>query len=347
MRAVIEHNVDLSASNTLGLACIAERVATPRCRAALSALVRDGHTGRGPLTLLSGGSNLILPERLPGLTLRPAMTQWWIEPRGNDAYVHVGAGVNWHGLVMALAERGWWGLENLALIPGHCGAAPVQNIGAYGVELADALESLTLMHLEDGRFQRLGVDECDFGYRESLFKGELDGRVVITDLTLRVSRAGRARLGYGDLASRLSPTPTPWEVAEAVCAVRREKLPDPAELGNAGSFFKNPVVDGDRAQALRQAHPDMPHFALAEGDVKLAAGWLIDQCGLKGWRSGHFGVHERQALVIVHHGGGSAQELLAVAAQVAGHVRDRFGIELEREPRLAGMFGIEERTPLA
>ncbi|WP_442489670.1 UDP-N-acetylmuramate dehydrogenase [Halomonas litopenaei] len=333
MRPVICLDQDLTRANTLGLPCIAEEVVDVFSRDQLATLVRQVEDQR--LTLLSGGSNLILPDYLPGMTLRPRLDYWWVERRGQDALVHVGAGVNWHRLVMALASKGWWGIENLALIPGHCGAAPVQNIGAYGVELADVLESVTLVHRDSGAVESLPAGACGFGYRESRFKGEWDGKVIITDLTLRVSRHGAPKLGYGDLASRVGENPGPLAVAEAVCQVRREKLPDPEELGNAGSFFKNPVVEAASAAALRERYPGMPAYELEDGRVKLAAGWLIDQCGLKGWRQGHFGVHDRQALVLVHHGGGNATELLAFADQVSALVAERFGVTLEREPRLA------------
>ncbi|MCK2182662.1 UDP-N-acetylmuramate dehydrogenase [Halomonas getboli] len=327
---------DLTAANTLGLACRGERVAAPATAAELTEALSLAREAGWPTLVLGGGSNLILPARLPGLVIRPAMRDWWLEEGdGGSVRVHAEAGVIWHELVMALAARGLWGVENLALIPGHCGAAPIQNIGAYGVELAERLEAVHLVHLDDGRESVLTPDECAFGYRDSVFKHALAGRVVITRLVLRVSRKAEPRLGYGDLASRVGPASTPLEVAEAVCAVRREKLPDPARLGNAGSFFKNPVVSAERAASLREAHHDMPSFPLEDGRTKLAAGWLIDRCGLKGWRDGPFGVHDRQALVLVHHGGGDAAGLLAFAARVAETVERRFGVTLEREPRLA------------
>lgn len=328
---------DLSRSNTLGLPCVAERYAAAGSLAELQEALALARSRAWPLTLLGGGSNLILPGRLPGLVVRPALRRWWLEEGRDDSVcVQVEAGVVWHDLVMALAGRGLWGIENLALIPGHCGAAPIQNIGAYGVELCEVLEALQVVHLDDGREAWMTPAQCAFGYRDSVFKGELDGRVAITRLVLRLSRRPRRRLGYGDLACRVGEAPSPLAVAEAVCAIRREKLPDPATLGNAGSFFKNPLVPAGQAERLLAAHPDMPHFPQPDGRVKLAAGWLIDRCGLKGWREGHFGVHDRQALVLVHHGGGSAGELLAFAGRVAGEVGERFGVSLEREPRVAG-----------
>ncbi|EWH01895.1 UDP-N-acetylmuramate dehydrogenase [Halomonas sp. BC04] len=328
---------DLSRANTLGLPCVADAFAAPSHTHELQELLFQARQLGLPVTVLGGGSNLILPERLAGLVLQPALDDWWLDEEAPDkVLVHAGAGVNWHTLVMALAGNGIWGIENLALIPGHCGAAPIQNIGAYGVELCDVLEAVHLIHMDDAREQVLTPAECAFGYRDSIFKHELAGRVVITRLVLRLSRTPRPRLGYGDLASHVGDAPTALQVAEAVCRVRREKLPDPARLGNAGSFFKNPLVSRETADRLLSDHPELPHFNQPDGRIKLAAGWLIERCGLKGWRLGHFGVHDRQALVLVHFGGGSAAELLDFAAAVAGQVAERFGVELEREPRLAG-----------
>lgn len=344
---MIRDAVDLSAANTLGLPCRAERFLATDDIATIQDALRQAVEQGWPLTVLGGGSNLVLQPWLPGLALQPTFANLHFETVGHgetgcgervqgDVLVHAGAGLNWHALVEALAARDLWGTENLALIPGHVGAAPIQNIGAYGVELADVLEQVHLLHLEDGREAVLNREECAFGYRDSIFKHALENRVVITRLVLRVSSRARPRLDYGDLAARLSARPSASDVVAAVSAVRREKLPDPAVLGNAGSFFKNPVVSREQAQALREDHPDMPHFPRADGGVKLAAGWLIDQCGLKGLRQGHVSIHDRQALVLVHHGGGSAAELLALAQRIIDEVQTRFDIALEREPRLMG-----------
>ncbi|PAU75810.1 UDP-N-acetylenolpyruvoylglucosamine reductase [Halomonas salipaludis] len=329
-------NHDLQRANTLGLPCVAERFIAAETPSTLAAALETARRQAWPLTVLGGGSNLILPRRLEGLVVQPTFAGWHHHhDAGGRIRLRAEAGMNWHTLVMESVTRGWWGVENLALIPGHCGAAPIQNIGAYGVELAEVLESVELLHLASGRQQTLSAAACQFGYRDSIFKGELAGRAVITALTLTLSEAPRPRLAYGDLASRVGAEPTPLEVAEAVSAIRREKLPDPAQLGNAGSFFKNPLVSAEQARRLLEQAPDMPHFAQPDGRVKLAAGWLIDRCGLKGMRRGAFGVHERQALVLVHHGGGDAEGLLAFAEEVAAAVEARFGVMLSREPRLA------------
>lgn len=327
-------NVDLSAANTLRLPCQAERFASPKTLTALRQTVADARHKGWSVTLLGGGSNVLLPEALPGLVVRPDLQQHWLSQRQGHVLAHVGAGVNWHTLVMATAARGLWGIENLALIPGSCGAAPVQNIGAYGVELADTLQAVQVMELATGRVNWLSAQECGFGYRESIFKGELAGSIVITQLVLRLSPTPAPRLGYGDLAARLASSPTPLAVAEAVCGIRREKLPDPQVLANAGSFFKNPLVADVLAAQLLQQYPAMPHFQQEGGQTKLAAGWLIDQCGLKGMRDGAFGVHQHQALVLVHFGGGDRQGLMKTASYIADQVEARFGVRLEPEPRL-------------
>ncbi len=326
--------VDLSAANTLRLPCQVEHYAAPTSLTSLQAALHHAHARQWPITLLGGGSNVLLPPTLMGMALRPALCHWWLERQNESVVAFVGAGVNWHSLVMALAARGLWGTENLALIPGDCGAAPVQNIGAYGVELSDVLEGVQVVELATGEVRWLSAQACQFGYRDSIFKRALAGRVVITQLALRLSECPRPVLGYGDLASRVTASPTPLAVAQAVCAIRREKLPDPAVLANAGSFFKNPLVDESQAQRLLQTYPQMPHFPQAHHQTKLAAGWLIDQCGLKGYRDGAFGVHERQALVLVHFGGGDRPGLLRFAESVANAVYDRFAVTLEPEPRV-------------
>lgn len=330
----VQREVDLSDANTLRLPCVAERYAAPRTLAQLQQVLAQSRQEGWSVTVLGGGSNVLLPARLSGIVLRPLLEQWWLQARGDQLFVHVGAGVNWHRLVMSLAASGVWGTENLALIPGDCGAAPVQNIGAYGVELADRLDAVQVVDLTTGEVRWLSRDACQFGYRDSIFKGALAETVIITRLVLRLSREPLVTLGYGDLATRVPASPTPLAVANAVCDIRREKLPDPEELANAGSFFKNPFVTDQLAATLRQRYPEMPCFPQGNGQTKLAAGWLIDQCGLKGFRQGAFAVHERQALVLVHFGGGNRQGLLALANTVAERVAERFAVRLTPEPRL-------------
>ena len=328
---------DAPLDNTLGLPCRAARLVAATTRDDIRQALAMARHDEAPLQVVGGASNVILPARLPGVTLQLACDDWWWHAVDEQTVqVHAEAGLSWHELVTACVEKGWWGIENLALIPGQVGAAPIQNIGADGVELADVLEAVHVMYREDGREEVLPREACDFAYRDSIFKRSLAGRVVVTKIVLRLSRRPAPRLGYGDLAQRVSTSPTPHEIYTVGCAIRREKLPDPAVLGNAGSFFTNPVVEASHAERLLQEFPDMPHFPQPGGRIKLAAGWLIDRCGFKGQRCGAFGMHERQALVLVHFGGGDRPTLLAWAERIRDAVQQRFNVVLEREPRLLG-----------
>ena len=284
--------------------------------------------------VLSGGNNVLFTEDYDGLLLTPVARQITIlEERGETIRVRAEAGVEWDDLVEWAVERGLWGVENLSLIPGKAGAAPVQNIGAYGCEAADTIRRVEMFCVETATMLTLDAAHCGFGYRESVFKHALKGRVVITAIELELSRTPRPRLRSGDVhrAADARGAATLRNIREAVCAIRRSKLPDPAVLGNAGSFFKNPVVEAPVAGALLAEYPDMPHYPAPEGRVKLAAGWLIDRAGLKGFREGNVGVHERQALVLVNYGGATGGEVIAFAHRVRQRVRERFGIEIDTE----------------
>ena len=284
--------------------------------------------------VLSGGNNVLFTEDYDGLLLTPVARQITIlEERGETIRVRAEAGVEWDDLVEWAVERGLWGVENLSLIPGKAGAAPVQNIGAYGCEAADTIRRVEMFCVETATMLTLDAAHCGFGYRESVFKHALKGRVVITAIELELSRTPRPRLGYGDVEREVEARggATLRNIREAVCAIRRSKLPDPSVLGNAGSFFKNPVVEAPVAEALLAEYPDMPHYPAPEGRVKLAAGWLIDRAGMKGHREGNVGVHERQALVLVNYGGATGGEVIAFAHRVRQRVRERFGIEIDTE----------------
>ncbi|HEY8385556.1 MAG TPA: UDP-N-acetylmuramate dehydrogenase [Porticoccaceae bacterium] len=333
--------VSLQDSNTLALPGRAEYL----CRAAdrdvlLEALVFARHR-QLPVTMLGGGSNIVLTGDICGLVVRlvgGTIEQVPAAEVGDAVLVRVGAGIDWHTLVTHCLEQGWHGLENLALIPGTVGAAPIQNIGAYGVELADCFHSLEAVDLVTGESLHFTAEDCRFAYRDSIFKRDLKGRVAITSVTLSLSTQPRVCLDYPELRSVLAgcAEPTPRQVYDAVCALRCAKLPDPAHRPNAGSFFKNPVIGRDRAEALRAEFPDMPGYPQPDGLEKIPAAWLIDRAGWKGRRVGAVGVHDRQALVLVHFGGGSGRELLGLAAAIAGDVRQRFGIDLELEPVVLG-----------
>jgi UDP-N-acetylmuramate dehydrogenase len=252
--------------------------------------------------------------------------------------VRAGAGENWDRFVRTCLANGWFGLENLVGIPGRVGAGPIQNIGAYGVEMEDFFDHLVAVDLESGEERRFDRRDCGFGYRNSRFKTEPRDRFLITAVTFTLLKTPRPFTGYRDLDRELADIPeagrSPAAVAEAVARIRARKLPDPKILGNAGSFFKNPVVGSKTVEELLERFPEMPRYALPGGRVKVAAGWLIDRCGWKGRRHGRCGVHDRQALVLVNHGGATGVEIVALAQEIQESVYSRFGIRLEPEPRI-------------
>ncbi|WP_245568398.1 UDP-N-acetylmuramate dehydrogenase [Ferrimonas futtsuensis] len=290
-----------------------------------------------PKLVLGSGSNTVFVERFEGLVIVNRIKGREVIDEGADWLVELGAGEDWHEAVMWSLSLGISGLENLSLIPGTAGAAPVQNIGAYGMELSDVCAYVDILDLEQGQLRRLSQEECRFGYRDSIFKGELKGRVVIVGVGLRLAKAWSPQLNYGPLRD-LSDT-CAHAIAERVMRVRREKLPDPSVLGNAGSFFKNPVVPNAVGKDLQSRHPNMPAYPAGEGQMKLAAGWLIEQSGMKGAKHHGVGVHQDQALVLVNHGEGTAEQLLALATQVVKRVSERFGVVLEPEVRLLNRLG--------
>ena len=285
--------------------------------------------------VLSGGNNILFTQDIEPLLITPCdQSITIISESENSVRVKVGAGVEWDDLVAWSVERGLWGIENLSLIPGKAGAAPVQNIGAYGVEAKDAIRSVEMYFVEGGNFVTLAAEHCDFGYRESVFKHSLKGRVIITSIEVELSKEANPRLGYGDVIREVEARggATLANIRDAICSIRRSKLPDTAVLGNAGSFFKNPIVEKEVAERLLAEYPDMPQYPAAEeGKVKLAAGWLIDKAGMKGYKEGNVGVHERQALVLVNLGGATGGEVIAFAHKVVATVREKFGIEISPE----------------
>lgn len=336
----VEH-ADLSRCNTLGLPAQARFLAHVSSEDELRAVLTSVSARNLPVTILGGGSNIVLAGDVPGLVVRmeiPGLRV--ISDTGGEVIVEAGAGENWHAFTQRTLAMGLGGLENLSLIPGSVGAAPVQNIGAYGVEIKDVMHSLTAFDREQGRYVRFPAAACDFAYRDSRFKSGQPGRYVISAVRFRLSRQPRLQTDYGDIRQALQAQgvsqPTAMDVARAVIAIRQSKLPDPARLGNAGSFFKNPVVPAAQAEALKQRFPALVAYAQPEGS-KLAAGWLIEQVGWKGLQRGAVGVHDRQALVLVHRGGGTGRELLALADDIRSSVQERFGVTLEQEPVVLGL----------
>ncbi|PND31983.1 UDP-N-acetylenolpyruvoylglucosamine reductase [Achromobacter pulmonis] len=326
---------DLTRLNTLGLASRAEAFVTlddPAQLPALSRLARQASS----LLVLGGGSNLVLPERVPGLVARVGFKGVRPLQAGPDAWlVEAAGGENWHGFVQTCIEQGWDGLENLALIPGTVGAAPVQNIGAYGVELQERFHGLTAWDVREARYVDMDAAACRFSYRDSVFKHDEPGRWIIVSVRFALPRPWRPVLNYPDLqrhARLAAQAPTARAIFDAVCEIRRAKLPDPVVTGNAGSFFKNPIVPADVRDALAERHAGLVSYAQPDGRYKLAAGWLIDQCGWKGRALGAAGVHDRQALVLVNRGGAGAADIMALARAIQESVFERYGVRLEPEP---------------
>ena len=330
-------NADLQPFNTFGIAARTEVLANFQAVEELRALLAAPELSALPRLVLGGGSNILFTRDFDGLVLLNEVPGIAIEAETDDrVVVRAGAGVVWHDLVMHCVAKGWGGLENLSLIPGKVGAAPMQNIGAYGVEIKDCFVSLEALRVSDGEVIRFDRSACAFGYRESFFKREGKDRFIILNVSFTLTKRDHLiRTAYGDIQGELSRMgvvqPTIKDVSDAVIAIRSSKLPDPKVLGNAGSFFKNPVVDSIIAEHIKLAHPNAPVYPAGEGQSKLAAGWLIEQCGWKGRRIGKCGVHEKQALVLVNHGGATGAEVWDLSDQVLRSVRERFGVELERE----------------
>lgn len=331
------HSHDLSAYNTLALPATALKVVHYRDPAQLPGLTESA-AAHSKVFVLGGGSNVVLARSLKNFVIK-------VESRGvavvdetaSHVLVEAQAGESWHDFVSMCVDQGWDGLENLALIPGTAGAAPVQNIGAYGVELDQRFHSLQAWDLHHGRLVEFGPADCAFSYRNSFFKQSAPGRWLITSVRFALPRPWRPVLTYPDLQrcpvlQKRGAAITAADVFQAVCRIRQAKLPDPATLPNAGSFFKNPVVSSETHAAIQEKWPDMPAYTQGDGRWKLAAGWLIEQVGWKGKRLGPVGMHERQALVLVNHGGATAEDVVHLADTVRKDVKALFGLDLEQEP---------------
>ncbi len=334
----IEHDISLQQFNTFGIAARAQRYLRVEDPAQLSALAADPSLAALPRLVLGGGSNLLITrDEVEVLVLHMALMGKEIVGETADAVlVRARAGENWHAFVQYTLEQGLGGLENMSLIPGTVGASPIQNIGAYGAEVKDLFHSLTAFDFATGATRTMTAADCRFAYRDSVFK-QADGRALaVLDVTFALPKAWTPNLRYADLAQAIEAAgiaaPTPRQVSDAVIAIRRRKLPDPAEIGNAGSFFKNPVVSSEHCARLLAQWPDLVHHLQADGTEKLAAGWLIDQCGWKGKSLGRAGVYPKQALVLVNNGGARGAEVLALARAIQADVQARFGVLLEPEP---------------
>jgi UDP-N-acetylmuramate dehydrogenase len=333
----IQHDFSLRNLNTFGVDASARAYLPVTSVAVLSDVSRDSTFAALPRLILGGGSNILLTRDFPGLVLH--MQIKGIEIVGEDdeaTYVRAAAGENWHGFVQWTLAHGLGGLENLSLIPGSVGAAPIQNIGAYGIEIKDRFHSLTMFDFATGEIAVLDKSACAFGYRDSVFKQAMRDRAVVLDVTFALPKKWQPNIRYADVTQELTvrniTEPTARQISDAVIAIRTRKLPDPAVIGNAGSFFKNPVVTAAQRDALVARYPQLVNYAQPDGSVKLAAGWLIDQCGWKGKTAGAAGVYENQALVLVNRGGASGADIAQLAASIQADVAQRFDVLLEPEP---------------
>lgn len=290
-----------------------------------------------PHLVLGGGSNVLLTKDFPGVVIRiESKGIQQVDDTASGVIIRAMAGEHWHSFVMHTLEQDWGGLENLSLIPGNVGASPMQNIGAYGVEVKDVFHSLDAYHIESGELHTFGLEDCQFGYRESVFKRSHKGQYVITSVSYRLTQAGHHTIHteYGAIQQELEQMavthPTIQDVSRAVINIRQSKLPDPTVIGNAGSFFKNPVVEPHVVEAIQKEYEQVPNYPAGD-KVKLAAGWLIEQAGWKGKDLGGYGVHDRQALVLVNRGGGTGTQLFDLSKAIIADIEQKFGIRLERE----------------
>jgi len=339
----IRENISLQSLNTFGVAALARYYTEAHTLADWSALYDKGWLQKKHL-VLGGGSNLLFLEDFNGLVIRQMLRGITVIQEEEDTVIiKAMAGEPWHNLVLHAVAHNWGGIENLSLIPGNAGAAPIQNIGAYGVELEQVFISLETMEIATGNISIFNKNECHFGYRQSLFKSALKGKYIILSITLQLSKNPVFHTTYGAIRDTLDrmhcKEQSVQAVSDAVIQIRKSKLPDPDILGNAGSFFKNPSISVEETHKLLDIHPSMPNFSTPEGYVKIPAGWLIEQCGWKGKRVGNTGCHAAQALVIVNYGDASGKEIWAHAKNVQASVLEKFGILLEPEVNIVSSPG--------
>ncbi|MDR6714620.1 UDP-N-acetylmuramate dehydrogenase [Pseudomonas hunanensis] len=338
MTAAWQERVSLKPFNTFGIDVDARYFTQAHSDDEVRAALASAAQRQLPVLVIGGGSNLLLTQDVDALVLHMASRgRRVLSEQGERVVVEAEAGEPWHPFVKWSLEQGFSGLENLSLIPGTVGAAPMQNVGAYGVEIKDVFAGLTALDRETGELRDFTLEECAFGYRDSVFK-RTPGRWLILRVRFALARTLQAHLDYGPVRQRLQEQgieqPSAQDISDAICSIRREKLPDPLELGNAGSFFKNPVVSAALSEQIRVRYPGVVAYPQGEGQVKLAAGWLIEQAGWKGYRDGDAGVHRLQSLVLVNYGQASGAQLHALACKIQADILERFGVELEMEPNL-------------
>ena len=332
---MIQENISLKPYNTFGIEAKAKRFATFSNISELKEILSN--KGNDELLILGGGSNILLTNDFDGLVIRNEIKNFEVVSE-DDEYVFIksGSGEVWHEFVLKCIEHNYGGVENMSLIPGSVGASPMQNIGAYGVEIKDVFVELEAFHIESGESRTFSHEECNFGYRESVFKRALKGQYIITSVTYRLTKTTHSiHASYGAIQEQLAENevqePTIKDISNAVIAIRSSKLPDPARIGNAGSFFKNPVVETEVLKSIQQNHENVPNYPSVDGKVKLAAGWLIEKAGWKGKTFNNYGVHINQALVLVNYSDCTGNDILDLSSRIIEDVELKFGLRLERE----------------
>lgn len=333
--SIIKEYISLKPYNTFGIDAKAKLFAEVKNEADLRSLFHDERAKNHSLLVLGGGSNMLFTQDFTGLVLKVSIPGIEYQVNGTVVTIVAGGGVVWNDLVTFCVNHGFAGIENLTLIPGTVGASPIQNIGAYGVELQDVFHSCSAFEIETGKLVTFEHQDCEFGYRDSIFKNRLKGKYIITSVTFKLSTEANLKTHYGaitaELINRNINHPTIADISTVVADIRVSKLPDPKTIGNAGSFFKNPVIPHSAFEVLQQTYPNIVHYPAPNGGIKLAAGWLIEQCGFKGKVVGQTGTWKNQALVLVNHGHASGQEVYVFSEQIINDVRAKFGVQLERE----------------
>jgi UDP-N-acetylmuramate dehydrogenase len=332
----IQKNISLRPYNTFGIDVTAAQFATIDTMEQLQQVILYANAHKLPLHIIGGGSNILLTKPIEGILVKNALKGIsTVEEQHDTLTVKVAAGENWHAFVLHCITNNWCGVENLSLIPGCVGAAPMQNIGAYGVEVKDLITAVEAVALHNGQVTTFNNEQCKFGYRESIFKHEAKGKYIITAVTFKLSKTPNYKTSYGAIQTELDKMGVTnlsiSAISQAVINIRTSKLPNPAEIGNAGSFFKNPSISVEKYQELKQTFPKIVGYTNADGTIKLAAGWLIEECGLKGVRVGNTGCHTQQALVLVNYGNATGKEIFAYSQHVINEVYQKFNVGLERE----------------
>lgn len=331
-----QENKSLKELNTFSIECQAKYFIEIKKESDLSRLYNEKLFQSEKKLVIGGGSNILLTKKFDGLVIKNSIKGYeTIFEDDNFLELKIGAGENWHELVMMCVEKNWGGIENLSLIPGNAGTAPMQNIGAYGVEIKETFKSLEAFEISTGKIKTFNNEDCNFGYRESIFKNEKKNQYIILSISLILDKNPKINLEYGDIKQTLSNKniihPTIKDISNAIIEIRQRKLPDPNKIGNSGSFFKNPIIPAEKLNIIKKKFPEIVYYPIGENKVKIAAGWLIDKAGWKGKTFNNYGVHKNQALVLVNYGGAKGKEIFDLSEKIINDIESKFSITLERE----------------